>query len=280
VATGNEYDDGVDQPSSAGWVAGSPSSDSGEMPGRVPPPYPGAHAAPAEGSSLRARVTLTLAVIGSILLIGATLLFWRQAGSPDSGPPAIALPEPWEPLTVPPSSAAAGPILGDPPVSGSVPLPTAGDPQPGGGGVPPQTTAPTKTTPPAPTNRPTTSQPRGPNLSLNADSDGSSKATDTSFGDVQDGNLSTFWSPKGTTGEISIKWTAAVTLARINIREASGGGTIGSWRVTNYDTGATLAAGTGAGVITFAPTTLRKITFGILSASGVPRVAEFETFAH
>jgi hypothetical protein len=69
-------------------------------------------------------------------------------------------------------------------------------------------------------------------------------------------------------------------VSTINIREASGAvGLIGSWRVVNADTGAVLATGSGARVITFTRTSLKKITFEITGASGTPRVAEFETYA-
>jgi hypothetical protein len=92
--------------------------------------------------------------------------------------------------------------------------------------------------------------------------------------------MSTYWSPSGSTGRISIKWGSATTVSRINIREASGAvGNIGSWRVVNNDTGAVLTTGSGAGVITFPATSLSKINFEITSSSGAPRVAEFETYA-
>ena len=133
-------------------------------------------------------------------------------------------------------------------------------------------------TPSSPT--PTPSQPGGTNLSIGADSDGSSKASGTNYGNVRDGNMATYWSPVGSTGRISIKWGSATTVSSINIREASGSaGTIGSWRVINHDTGAVLATGSGAGVITFAATSLLKIDFEITSSTGTPRVAEFETYA-
>ncbi|MEU6075881.1 cellulose-binding protein [Micromonospora sp. NPDC047074] len=120
----------------------------------------------------------------------------------------------------------------------------------------------------------------GPNLSLGAGADGSSKASGTSFGNAIDGNMSTYWSPTGSTGRISVKWGTATTVAAISIREASGAvGVIGSWRVVNNDTGATLATGSGAGEISFAPISLSKINFEITSSSGTPRVAEFETYA-
>ena len=92
--------------------------------------------------------------------------------------------------------------------------------------------------------------------------------------------MSTYWSPAGATGYVSIKWDAATAVSRINIREASGAvGAIGSWRVLNGDTGAVLTSGSGAGVITFTRTSLRKITFEITGSTGAPRVAEFETYA-
>lgn len=123
-------------------------------------------------------------------------------------------------------------------------------------------------------------QPSGTNLSLGAGADGSSKASGTSYGNVRDGDLNTYWSPNGTTGSVSVKWGSATTVSKINIREASGSaGTIGSWRVVNGDTGATLTSGSGAGAISFPATSLKKVTFEITSANGTPKVAEFETYA-
>ena len=142
---------------------------------------------------------------------------------------------------------------------------------------PPTTT--TTTSRPPTTTTTTTPPPSGPNLSIGAGSDGSSKADGTSYGNVRDGNMSTYWSPVGTTGSISIKWGSATAVSRINIRTASGSGTIGSFRVINADTGAVLASGSGAGVISFARTSLSKITFEIVSATGTPRIGEYETYA-
>ncbi|SBT47576.1 pectate lyase family protein [Micromonospora auratinigra] len=147
------------------------------------------------------------------------------------------------------------------------PTPTGSSPSP----------TPTGSTP-SPT--PTQTAPGGPNLSLGAGADGSSKADGTSYGNVRDGNLSTWWSPAGSTGDISIKWGSATRVSRVVIREASGAvGYVRSWQLVNYDTGAVLATGTGAGPISFAPTSLSKITFRILTSTGTPRVAEFETYA-
>jgi len=140
------------------------------------------------------------------------------------------------------------------------------------------TTSPTT----APTTPPTTSPtsaPSGTNLSLGAGADGSSKASGTSYGNVIDGSTSTYWSPSGSTGYISVKWSAATSVSRINIREAAGSeGSIGSWQVKNADTGTVLKTGSGAGLISFTATSLKKITFEILSSSGTPKVAEFETY--
>ncbi|GIH19433.1 pectate lyase family protein [Rugosimonospora africana] len=144
------------------------------------------------------------------------------------------------------------------------------------------TTSPTSRPTTSPTTSPTTgpTQPSGTNLSIGAGADGSGKASGTSYGNVVDGNLSTYWSPSGSTGYISVKWGSATTVSRINIREASGAtGYIGSWQVLNADTGAVLTSGTGAGVITFPSTSLKKITFKINSSTGTPKVAEFETYA-
>jgi pectate lyase len=148
-------------------------------------------------------------------------------------------------------------------------------PTPGPTSPTPGPTSPT----PGPTS-PGPSQPAGTNLSIGAGSDGSSKAAGTSYGNVRDGDPTTYWSPAGPTGSISIKWGSATTVSRIIIREASGSaGSIGSYRVLNHDTGAVLATGSGAGVITFPATSLNKITFEITGSTGTPRVAEFETYA-
>jgi pectate lyase len=140
----------------------------------------------------------------------------------------------------------------------------------------PTTSTPT-TTPPTGT-PPTSTPPSGTNLSIGAGADGSSKASGTSYGNVVDGSTSTYWSPNGSTGYVSVKWSAAKSVGRVNIREASGS-SIGNWQVKNGDTGAVLKTGTGAGSISFGATSLKKITFEILTSSGTPKIAEFETYA-
>ncbi|MEW1679755.1 polysaccharide lyase family 1 protein [Streptomyces sp. T12] len=144
----------------------------------------------------------------------------------------------------------------------------------------PDPTDPGPTDPGEPTDPGPTDPPAGTNLSLGAGADGSSKASGTSYGNVIDGSTSTYWSPSGTTGSVSVKWGSATTVSKVGIRTASGSGTIGAYRVLNNDTGAVLASGSGAGVIGFSPVSLKKITFEITSASGPPRIAEFETYAN
>ncbi|MFG2046666.1 polysaccharide lyase family 1 protein [Micromonospora sp. NPDC048935] len=141
--------------------------------------------------------------------------------------------------------------------------------------------SPSPTTPPPTSAPPTTPPPGGgTNLSLGAGADGSSKASGTSYGNVRDGNIGTYWSPAGATGTISIKWGSATRVSRVVIREPSGTqGSIGAWQLINNDNGAVLASGSGAGSITFSSTALSKINFRINSSGGTPRVGEFETYA-
>ncbi|CAL9554113.1 pectate lyase family protein [Streptomyces sp. enrichment culture] len=166
------------------------------------------------------------------------------------------------------AGAGKGLLVSDGSCSPQSPGPTPTDPEP----TDPEPTDPEPTDPTPPT---------GTNLSLGAGADGSSKASGTSYGNVRDGDLATYWSPNGTTGSVSVKWGSATTVARLHIREAAGSqGTIRSWRVVNADTGAVLASGSGgAGVIDIPRTSLRKVTFEITAADGTPRVAEFETYA-
>ena len=146
--------------------------------------------------------------------------------------------------------------------------------------TPTPTATPTATTTPTATPTATATAPTGTNLSIGAGSDGSSKADGTSYGNVRDGDTSTYWSPSGSTGSVSIKWGSATTVSKAVIKETSAAaGRIGSWQVLNGDTGAVLTSGTGAGTISFASTSLKKLTFVISGANGTPQVAEFETYA-
>ncbi|MGW4145771.1 pectate lyase family protein [Streptomyces albogriseolus] len=143
----------------------------------------------------------------------------------------------------------------------------------------PDPTDPGPTDPGEPTDPGPTDPPAGTNLSLGAGADGSSKASGTSYGNVVDGNTGTYWSPSGSTGSVSVKWGSVTTVSKVNIRLASGSGTIGAYRLLNHDTGAVLASGSGAGTVSFSPASLKKITLEITNASGTPRIAEFETYA-
>ncbi|MFB8781226.1 polysaccharide lyase family 1 protein [Streptomyces albogriseolus] len=143
----------------------------------------------------------------------------------------------------------------------------------------PDPTDPGPTDPGEPTDPGPTDPPAGTNLSLGAGADGSSKASGTSYGNVVDGNTGTYWSPSGSTGSVSVKWGSATTVSKVNIRLASGSGTVGAYRLLNHDTGAVLASGSGAGTVSFSPASLKKITLEITNASGTPRIAEFETYA-
>lgn len=119
----------------------------------------------------------------------------------------------------------------------------------------------------------------GTNLSLGAGADGSSKADGSSYGNVLDGDMDSWWSPSGSTGRVSVKWGSATTVASVVIREpADYSGRIGSWRLVNNNTGDVLATGSGAGTISFAPVSLTKINFEITGSNGTPAVAEFETY--
>src|SRR4051795_3655331 len=100
------------------------------------------------------------------------------------------------------------------------------------------------------------------NLSLSGGADGSSKASGTSYGNVKDGNTSTYWSPASTTGYVSVKWSSATTVSSAVIRQASGGGSISAWRLLNADNGAVLASGGGRpGTHPLPPAALKKLTF-------------------
>jgi len=142
----------------------------------------------------------------------------------------------------------------------------------------PPTEEPTDPPTDEPTDPPT--DPTGTNLSLGAGADGSGKGSGTSYGNVVDGDLSTYWSPSSTTGRVSVKWSTPQTVAQAKVVEAAGSeGTITAFRIVNHDNGAVLATGGRAGVVNLPSTTLSKLDLEITSASGTPKVAELETYA-
>ena len=113
----------------------------------------------------------------------------------------------------------------------------------------------------------------------NAQSDGSSKYSGTSYGNVRDGDVSTYWSPSGTTGRISIKrLNTTVNTVRV-IETSSTQGAVTSWQLVNNDTGSVLASGNSIpSTISFSNTNLDKINFVIDSATQRPQIAEFEVY--
>ncbi|MEI8632980.1 hypothetical protein P4S72_15200 [Vibrio sp. PP-XX7] len=94
-----------------------------------------------------------------------------------------------------------------------------------------------------------------------------------------DGDTSTYWSPNGTTGRISVK-NLDTSISQVKIIELSGTqGTVTSWSLVNNDNGATLASGNEIpSVISFNAVSLKKVNFEINSASDTPKIAEFEVY--
>src|SRR5690554_1104233 len=120
----------------------------------------------------------------------------------------------------------------------------------------------------------------GTNLALGGGSDGSSKGGGTSYGDVRDGDSSSYWSPSSTSGQrISIKGLSG-SFNTVIIRELNNATT--SWRLVNNDNGAVLASGSTLGgerVITgFGTISAGKVNLMIDSASSAPQIAEFEVY--
>jgi pectate lyase len=116
----------------------------------------------------------------------------------------------------------------------------------------------------------------GTNLAVDAGSDGSSKASGTSYKYVRDGDLSTYWQPKtGSDERISIKWDDAVTFNTVVIRELTD--VVTSWRLIDNDTGDELSSGSSIGselTVYIGDVTIRKINLMIDSADSAPQIAE------
>ncbi|KKO44524.1 pectate lyase [Arsukibacterium ikkense] len=115
-----------------------------------------------------------------------------------------------------------------------------------------------------------------------AGADGSSKVSGSSYGDVKDGNLQSYWQPASNNGQrVSVKWSSAVTASQVVLREQ--GSNVTSWRLVNHDNGAVLASGTGIGssrTVNFNPVSTKKLNLEILTASSAPRIAEFEVYGN
>ncbi len=124
-----------------------------------------------------------------------------------------------------------------------------------------------------------TSTDLGDNLALDASADGDGKYSGTSYSKVTDGDTTTYWSPKGTTGTINVKGLDVVFNTVKIIELAGTEGTVTSWTLVNHDTGATLAQGTTVPeTITFDDVKPSKVSFVINSASDRPQIAEFEIY--
>ncbi|WP_439509318.1 pectate lyase family protein [Marinimicrobium koreense] len=120
----------------------------------------------------------------------------------------------------------------------------------------------------------------GSNLALSGGADGSSKGGGTSYGNVNDGNLASYWQPSGTSGErIGVK-NFSGTFNTVIIRELNGA--TESWRLEDHDTNEVLASGSTLGserIITgFGDRDLYKVNLIIDSASSAPQIAEFEIY--
>lgn len=113
-----------------------------------------------------------------------------------------------------------------------------------------------------------------------AGADGSSKASGISYGDVKDANLQSYWQPSSNSGQrVSVKWSSAISANQVILREQ--GSNVTSWRLVNNDNGAVLATGTSIGsnrTVNFSTVSTKKLNLEILTASGAPRIAEFEVY--
>lgn len=114
-----------------------------------------------------------------------------------------------------------------------------------------------------------------------AGADGSSKASGSSYNLVRDGNLQSYWQPSSNNNQrVSVKWSSAVSVNQVVLREQ--GSNITSWRLVNNDNGTELASGNSIGserTVNFNTVTTSKLNLLIVTASGAPRIAEFEVYA-
>lgn len=120
----------------------------------------------------------------------------------------------------------------------------------------------------------------GPNLALGGNADGSSKGGGTSYGNVVDGDLGSYWQPGSSSGErISVKGLDGIPFNTVILREL--GSVIGAWRLVNHDTDEELASGNGIGPalqVYLGAQAMNKIDLMIDSASAAPQIAEFEVY--
>ncbi|KMT63812.1 hypothetical protein XM47_17720 [Catenovulum maritimum] len=117
------------------------------------------------------------------------------------------------------------------------------------------------------------------NLSLVAGSDGSSKVSGTSYANVRDDKLTTYWSPNDSTGRISIKWGTNINVDKVKIVEADGFvGNVTGWELINNTDSTVLASGNLLGEVTFSTIQTKKIDLIITSSKGTAAIAEFAVY--
>ena len=121
----------------------------------------------------------------------------------------------------------------------------------------------------------------GTNLSLGAGADGTSKASGTSFGNVLDGNASTYWSPgrhrPGASRSSGAPRGRCPDQHPRRPRAPSATSAPGASSTTT--TAPCWPPARAPGTITFSATSPRRSTSRSLSASATPRIAEFETYS-
>ncbi|GAB4427699.1 MAG: hypothetical protein OHK0039_46100 [Bacteroidia bacterium] len=122
----------------------------------------------------------------------------------------------------------------------------------------------------------------GSNLAISgpgAGSDGSSKASGTSYSNVRDGNAATFWSPTSTSNQyVTVKWSSSVSSNTIILKEV--GNRVTSWRLET-NAGVVLATGTTIGAqrqVSYTSVSTNKIFLYVLTASAIPQIGEFEVY--
>lgn len=119
----------------------------------------------------------------------------------------------------------------------------------------------------------------GDNLALDAGADGSSKGDGSSYGNVNDGDRSSFWQPGSASGErISVKRMGPFNT--VVIRELNDA--TRAWQLVNHDSGEVLASGGRLGTETLVAgletQDIYKVTLEILDAVAPPRIAEIELY--
>ena len=80
-----------------------------------------------------------------------------------------------------------------------------------------------------------------------AGADGSGKASGTSYGNVRDADMQSYWQAPANNGQrVSVKWSSPVNASRVVVREL--GNAVNSWQLVNNDNGAVLASGNALGI--------------------------------